>query len=199
MRYPAPREATVKDDHRISRRRFAELGATAAAGLGLTGVSALPVSAQQGRGASGGAPQQPSPRPEALKSEFLMDMILETAPAVTIGPRTVVAVTGGTFEGPKLKGKVIGPGADWPMRISDTMRVLDVRTILQTDDDQKIYMTYRGVIRTPAPGQQGERYWRTTPIFETDSKKYEWITQIVAVGVSFTIPQRVCYRIFEIV
>jgi len=25
------------------------------------------------------------------------------------------------------------------------------------------------------------------------------MTQIVAVGVSFTIPQRVCYRIFEIV
>ena len=83
-----------------------------------------------------------------------MDMILETAPAVTIGSRTVVGVTGGTFEGPKLKGKVIGPGADWPMRMSDTLRILDVRTILVTDDDQKIYMTYRGVIRTPAAGQR---------------------------------------------
>ena len=47
--------------------------------------------------------------------------------------------------------------------------------------------------------QQGERYWRTTPIFETDSKKYEWISQIVAVDVSFTMPPRLCYRIFEIV
>jgi len=187
----------VNEDDRISRRRFAEIGATAATGLGLVGLSGLTVDAQQGRGAAP-APQ-PTPRPEALKSEFLMDLILETAPAVTIGPRTVVAVTGGTFEGPKLKGKVIGPGADWPLRVSDTLRILDVRTILQTDDDQKIYMTYRGVIRTPPPGQQGERYWRTTPIFETDAKKYEWITQIVAVGVSFTMPQRVCYRIFEIV
>jgi hypothetical protein len=128
-----------------------------------------------------------------------MDLILETAPAVTIGPRTVVGVTGGTFEGPRLKGKVVGPGADWPMRMSDTLRILDVRTILVTDDDQKIYMTYRGVIRMPAAGQPGERYWRTTPIFETDSKKYEWITQMVAVGVSYTVLQRVAYRIFEIV
>ena len=184
-------------DH-ISRRRFAELGATAATGLGLAGWSGLTLDAQQGGGASGGAPQASS-RPEALKSQFLMDLILETAPAVTIGSRTVVGVTGGTFEGPKLKGKVVGPGADWPLRISDTFRVLDVRTILVTDDEQKIYMTYRGVIRTPPAGQQGERYWRTTPIFETDSKKYEWLTQIVSVGVSFTMPQRVCYRIFEIV
>ncbi len=126
-----------------------------------------------------------------------MDLILETAPAVTIGARTVVGVTGGTFEGPKLKGKVVGPGADWPMRVSDTLRILDVRTILVTDDDQKIYMTYRGVIRMPPAGQQGERYWRTTPIFETDSKKYEWMTQIVAVGVSFTMPQRVCLQDFR--
>ena len=53
-------------------------------------------------------------------------------------------------------------------------------------------------IYTP-PAGQGERYWRTTPIFETDSKKYEWLTHIVAVGVSFTVPQRVSYRIFQIV
>ena len=188
----------MNEDDRISRRRFAELGATAATSLGLVGLSGLTLDAQQGRGAATASPASTT-RPESLKSEFLMDLILETAPAVTIGPRTVVGVTGGTFEGPKLKGKVIGPGADWPMRISDTMRVLDVRTILVTDDDQKIYMTYRGVIRTPPAGQPGERYWRTTPIFETDSKKYEWLTQLVAVGVSFTMPQRVCYRVFEIV
>ena len=93
--------------------------------------------------------------------------------------------------------RLVGPGADWPMRMSDSLRVLDVRIILATDDDQKIYMTYRGVINTP-PAGQGERYWRTVPVFETDSKKYEWLTQIVAVGVSFTVPQRVPYRIFQI-
>ena len=129
-----------------------------------------------------------------------MDLILETSPAVTIGDRgdrTAVAVTGGTFEGPKLKGTVIGPGADWPLRMSDTLRILDVRTILVTDDNQKIYMTYRGVIHTP-PAGQGQRYWRSTPIFETDSVKYRWLTELVAVGVSYTVPQRVAYRIFTI-
>jgi hypothetical protein len=139
---------------------------------------------------------QPGNRPAALRSEFLMDMILETQPAVAIGPRTVVAVTGGTFEGPKLRGKVMSPGADWPLVINQSLRVLDVRTLLVTDDDARIYMTYRGIIYTP--GGQGERYWRTVPIFETDSKKYEWLTQAVFVGVSFSVPQRVPYRIFQI-
>jgi hypothetical protein len=184
----------MNDHSEISRRHFAAVGVAAVAGLALP-VDALsaqappPGPARTGRGAS------PIPRPDALKSEFLMDLILETQPSISVGTRTVVAVTGGTFEGPKLKGTVIGPGADWPMRINDTLRILDVRTLLVTDDDQKIYTTYRGVISTP---QGGERYWRTTPIFETDSPQYAWLNNIVAVGVSFTVPQRVAYRIFQI-
>src|SRR5262245_1023488 len=116
----------------FSRRQLGQLGlsAVATSGLGLwTGGDAL----AQGRGAA--AVPAASPRPDALRSELLMDLVLETSPAVSIGDRgdrTVVAVTGGTFEGPRLKGTVIGPGADWPLRTSDTLRILDVRIILVT-------------------------------------------------------------------
>jgi len=181
----------------VTRRQFAGLGATAAmAGLGAIGLIPQPAEAGAAQGGAG-APAAGAPRPETLKSEFLMDLILETQPAVSIGPRTAVAVTGGTFEGPRLRGKVISPGADWPLVVNQNLRILDVRTLLVTDDDQRIYMTYRGVIFTPPQGQ-GERYWRTVPTFETDSKKYEWLTQAVFVGVSFPVPQRVPYRIFQI-
>lgn len=170
----------------LTRRDFARV---TAAGLGAGLVSASAAAAQ------GQAPA--SPRPEALTSEFLMDLILETQPSASLGARTVVAVTGGTFEGPKLRGTVLSPGADWPLAVKPDLRILDVRTLLVTDDEQRIYMTYRGVIHTP-PAGQGARYWRTTPVFETDSKKYEWLTQAVFVGVSFQVPQRVSYRIFQI-
>jgi len=181
----------------VTRRQFAGFGATAAmAGLGAMGL--VPHPAEAGAAQAGAAPSAAgAPRPETLKSEFLMDLILETQPAVSIGPRTAVAVTGGTFEGPRLRGKGISPGADWPLVVGQNLRILDVRTLLVTDDDQRIYMTYRGVIYTPPQGQ-GERYWRTVPIFETDSKKYEWLAQAVFVGVSFPVPQRVPYRIFQI-
>jgi hypothetical protein len=187
----------TRSRHGVTRRQFTQLGTTAAmAGLGVYG--AMPETAEAAAQQTPGAPQAtPGQRPEALKSEFLMDMILETQPAVTIGPRTAVAVSGGTFEGPRLRGKVIGPGADWPLAINPNLRVLDVRTLLVTDDDQRIYMTYRGIIYTPPEGQ-GPRYWRTVPIFETDAKNYEWLTQAVFVGVSFQVPQRVSYRIFQI-
>lgn len=186
----------MKQRERMSRRQFGRIGMVAAVGLGF---GSTPIAAQAQQPAPPSAPptRAPVPPPDVLKSEFLMDLVLETAPAISFGTRTAVAVTGGTFNGPKLKGKVIGPGADWPVTVSPSVRVLDVRTILVTDDEQRIYCTYRGLIFTP-PADPANRYWRTVPIFETDSKKYEWLTQAVFVGVNYTVPQRVAYRIFQI-
>jgi len=175
-------------DAQWSRREFAKLGA-AGLGLGLApGLSA----AQQPA-----APATAAARPEALKSEFLLDVIFETNGTAigTIGTRTIVSVTGGTFEGPKLKGTVLPPGADYVTSITPTFRKLDVRTIFLTDDNEKIYVTYGGVLSTP---KGGERYWRTTPIFETGAEKYKWLNEIVCVGVPFEVPNRVSYRVFRI-
>jgi hypothetical protein len=93
--------------------------------------------------------------------------------------------------------KIAGPGADWPVAVNPTTRRLDGRATLVTDDDQRIYMTYDGVLYTPPTGQ-GERYWRAVPVFRTDSAKYEWLNRIVAVGVNYTVPQRIGYRIFQV-
>jgi hypothetical protein len=180
----------------FSRRAFARAAAASVAALG--GGLTLNVDAQQpspGRG----TPPAGAGKPDALKSELLMDLELETGGGGggSVGNRSIIAVTGGTFEGPKLRGKVLSPGADWPMTMGDGLRILDVRTVLMTDDDQRIYCFYRGVVYTP-PAGQGERYWRITPAFETASEKYAWLNRIAAVGVSYTVPQRVSYRIFQI-
>jgi hypothetical protein len=173
---------------RLNRREWAKLSVMSVA-AGLAGGRSSELHAEQS--AAQGE------RPAALKSEFLLDMILETGGLGSgpVGSRNIVAVTGGTFEGPKLKGTVLGPGGDWLTTVNPTLRTLDVRTIFLTDDNQRIYVTYRGVIHTP---QGGERYWRTSPVFETSSEKYAWLNSIICVGVPFTIPQRTSYRVFQI-
>jgi len=179
---------------KISRRELARQSAFAAAAFGLTGVVAADAQ-QRGQGA---APAPAAlPPPDALKSELLMDLILETGGpgGGAVGSRQIVPVTGGTFEGPKLRGKVLPPGGDWLVRTSETVRVLDVRTLLLTDDDQRIYLSYKGVLHTPAGAP---RYQRVGMMFETASEKYAWLNQIIAVGVGYTIPQRVPYRVFQI-
>jgi hypothetical protein len=163
----------------ISRRGFAAL-ALAASGGAVIGAQAPAAD-------------------DKLQSEFLIDLILDTQAANNVGSlgvnRVIVPESGGTFEGPKLKGTVVGPGGDWIVRRPDGSSVLDVRIILQTEDGQKIYMTYRGISVTP---QGGAQYWRIVPVFETGSDKYTWLNNIVAVGVHRTMPGKVAYRIFQI-
>ncbi len=141
-------------------------------------------------------PQQPaaSSAPAPLKTEFLMDIILDVAAPQVLGTRRIVPVTGGTFEGPKLKGTAL-PGADWILVRPDGVSELNVRVTLRTDDDQLIYLTYRGLLFTP---KGGEQYWRTTPIFETGAAKYDWLTKIIAVGVGKNVPGKAAYSIYQI-
>src|SRR5947209_18774324 len=55
------------------------------------------------------------------------------------GGRVIVGVTGGTFEGPRLKGTVAdSPGGDWLTARTDGSFRLDVRVILKTHDGAAI-------------------------------------------------------------
>ena len=65
----------------------------------------------------------------------------------------------------------------------------------RTDDEQLIYVTYRGLLFTP---KGGEQYWRTTPIFETGAAKYEWLNKIIAVGVGKTVPGKAAYSVYHV-
>ncbi len=131
-----------------------------------------------------------------LRSEFLFDLALATLPPASIGPDlTVVAVSGGTFDGPRLKGTVIGPAGDWIVQRHDESRLLDVRALLQTDDDQRVYMNWRGIAYTP-PG--GTLYARILPMFETGAAKYAWLNHVVAVGLYRPAAGKILYRVYQI-
>jgi uncharacterized protein DUF3237 len=54
---------------------------------------------------------------DAIKSEFLMELRLDVAPMVNTGAtergeRRFAHVTGGRFDGPRLKGEVLDGGSD---------------------------------------------------------------------------------------
>ena len=166
-----------RHDHALSRRQFARLGAFGVAGLSF---------------GSNATAQQSA---DGLKSEFLLDMQLDIADAQALGPRQIAPVTGGTFEGPRLKGVALDGGGDWLIRRPDGASELNVRATLQTDDDHLISVWYHGLIFTPAGG---DLYWRTTPVFETASDKYGWLNRIIAVGVGRRVPGKAAYSVYQI-
>jgi hypothetical protein len=137
---------------------------------------------------------------QKLETEFLykINLTLETPLEIgklPIGKRVIYPVIGGTFEGPKIKGKVRAFGADWVLRLDSITTKLDVRLLLETDDGQLISNTYSGIVYN---NPNGATYWRITPIFETASKKYEWLNYLLAVGVGSVSKGGVSYEVFEI-
>ena len=165
-------------DHLVTRRQFSKIGALGATGLAFPSPAGAEPSATEG-----------------LRSELLMELELEIAARQSLGPRQIIPITGGRFDGPRLKGTALAGGGDWLIRRPDGVIEVNVRCTLQATDEQLIYMWYRGVVyATPS----GEQYVRTTPVFETASDTYGWLNRTIAVGVGRQVPGKAAYRIYEI-
>jgi hypothetical protein len=131
-------------------------------------------------------------------SRLLMTLQVIVAPpqkigAVPHGTRAIAPITGGTFDGPRLRGKVLpAGGADWTLLRSDGVLELDLRVTLETDDSALIYMTSFGLRHGPpetlAALARGEAvdpttyYFRTAPRFETSAPQYAFLNRLIAIA-----------------
>ena len=122
--------------------------------------------------------------------------------------RRVGVITGGSFDGERLRGRILSGGSDWQTVRSDGAWTLDVRVVLETDDGHLIGMTYRGLRHGPpevlariARGETvspSEYYLRAVPFFETASEQYGWLNRIIAVALGHRVPSGAIYQVFEI-
>ena len=119
-----------------------------------------------------------------MRTRPLLSLRLTTAPtqdvgAGPLGTRITFPITGGSFEGDRLHGKVLPGGDDWTLRRSDGVLELDLRITLETDDGALIHTTFEGMRDDGAPGAP---YFRTLPRFETAEAKYSFLNRLLAVG-----------------
>ena len=117
-----------------------------------------------------------------MNSRPLMVLRLQTSAAEKIGltPRgalSIFPVKGGSFEGERLRGKVLAGGGDWVTAKGDGTFELDLRVTLETDDGALIHMTFIGV------RDDANHYFRTLPRFETAAPQYAFLNRLLAVGI----------------
>jgi Protein of unknown function (DUF3237) len=104
----------------------------------------------------------------------------------------VVGITGGTFEGPQLKGTIIPGGADWQIVRADGVLDIDARYALRTDGGALIRVVSQGFRHGPpevlAALGRGEDvppekyYFRTVMRFETGAADLLWLNRTIAVA-----------------
>jgi hypothetical protein len=122
--------------------------------------------------------------------------------------RRIGEITGGRFEGPKLRGKVLSGGSDWQSLRRDGATTLNVRIVLQTDDDALIAMRYHGLRHGPqhvlerlARGENvnpSEYYMRATAYYETAAERYDWLNRVVSIACGHRVMGGAIYQVFEI-
>ncbi len=137
-----------------------------------------------------------------------VEIPLQMVGATPLGERRIAKITGGTFEGHQLKGRILPGGGDWLLLRADGSLQLDVRATLETNDGALIYMTYRGYRHGPTEVMErlnkgktvdpSEYYFRITPFFETGAEAYAWLNRIVTVGTGHRLPSGPVYEVYEV-
>ncbi|KAL7530507.1 hypothetical protein ACHAXR_003534 [Thalassiosira sp. AJA248-18] len=99
------------------------------------------------------------------------------------GTRAVVEIAKdtGKIYGPALNGRVIGPSSDWILIGTDGSLALDVRLLIQTEDEQIIYQKIIGRSIRDEDNPSNATI-QSASTYEAGSGKYQYLNKKVVTG-----------------
>jgi hypothetical protein len=137
------------------------------------------VYAQQSKSGSSTASQTDTPHLEFVFEEFVT-LGPSIHPGETpFGDRNIVPITGGTFSGPNIRGKVMPGGWDWQLVTKTGCHSLQADYMIQTDDGAIINVVNKGT-SCEAPGPNTKLF--TTPVFEAPLGPHAWLNGGAFIG-----------------
>ncbi|MCF0198778.1 MAG: DUF3237 family protein [Bacteroidaceae bacterium] len=113
------------------------------------------------------------------------------------GIRHIIPITGGTFEGPNIKGEILAGGADYQLINTQLNRTeLEAIYCIRTHDGVNIHVRNTGII---APQTSGA-YFYTSPKFEAPvGSAYEWLNNgIYVCRPSGGMQNGICLKVWKI-
>jgi len=131
------------------------------------------------------ASAQAPPSPQAPHLRFVYEEVVTLAANIPvgetpIGKRNIVPITGGTFDGPGLSGKVMPGGWDWQLTLASGCFQLHADYFIKTDDGVIIHVVNGGMVCPNSAGKRDTLF--TSPQFEAPKGKYDWLNGGVFVG-----------------
>jgi hypothetical protein len=151
---------------------------------------------------------------QPLLTSPLLRMDIECAPPHELGQtsrgrRRVVTVTGGTFVGERLQGRILPGGGDLALVRPDGVFEPNAQFLLCAEDGSLIHLRYNGLWHAPAPVLErlmrregpvdpSEYYFRTAVFFETGAEPYRWLNRLLAIGCGIPKPGGIIYDVHEV-
>jgi len=126
---------------------------------------------------------------------------------ISAGHRRIVPLTGGTFNGPELRGTLVpGASADWQIVLPDGTALGDVRYTLETERGDLLYVQSQGVrhgspeiLERLARGEDvdaAEYTFRTSAKIETGAANLDWLNKGIFISVAGRQPGGVIYDVY---
>lgn len=136
-----------------------------------------------------------------LEADLVLELDVEVGEVQEVGKTPegflrLIPITGGTFKGTNIKGKVISGGYDWNMALNDNMAHVFAKYALQTDDGVYISVENEGYLDS----RTQDSVIKTNPRFQVADGKYDWLRSGVFVGsleAAKTEKPGVCIKIYR--
>ncbi len=131
--------------------------------------------------------------------EFLLEETVTLGADIKVGvtprgTRNITPITGGSFVGPKLSGKILPGGWDWQV-LGPKCLWLEANYFIQADDGTVINVLNKG--SWCSHGGKDDPITLTTPTFEAPQGKYDWLNYGAYVGTAedISVPGKPAVRI----
>ncbi|MCB1348723.1 MAG: DUF3237 domain-containing protein [Maritimibacter sp.] len=103
------------------------------------------------------------------------------------GERLHIPIVGGRVFGPRLSGKILPGGSDWPLVGPDGHSRIEARYTIEADDGTPIYVVNRGLrvsddavrerLRAGEAVAPDQYYMRGAPVFDAPSGPHAWLNE----------------------
>jgi len=142
-------------------------------------------------------PVQPPTTRLAWEAEVTIAPVIDMGDS-PLGKRRMIPITGGTFAGPRLRGKVLPGGADRQLTRKDGVTLLNALYEMQTDDGAVLTILNRV---TADPSAQPP-YTRSMVEVTAPEGPHGWLNRRIFVGDLHPLPperKAVLIRVYEVV
>jgi hypothetical protein len=124
------------------------------------------------------------------------------------GDRRVIPITGGSVDGPRLKGRILPGGSDWQIVRGDGVADIKARYTIESAAGGHVLVSSEGLRHGPPevmerlgrgePVDPSLYYFRTVMRFETADPALSWMNTILALARGAREPRAVRLEVFEV-
>ena len=154
-----------------------------------------------------------APAQHAPELEFVCELRVKLKEPLVVGKtprglRRIIPITGGTVEGPAIKGEILDGGADWQFIREDGVAELEAHYQFRIHDGVLIYITNNGMrVATPEvagriargePVQDSEYYFAAVPRFEAPEGPYHWMNNAIFICKGKKYPDSVAIQVWKV-